>query len=395
MRLQLSRNVRGFARRSQVAVPLAILLATATASADGSLSMRGVYYKERSTRVVQPILDGMFEVGERGLIDAHLLVDAITSASSASGAVNAQPFTKQRYEAGAGYTRELDGPTSIEWIDRFRVGGEGKYSTENDYRSIYAGLRGEADVAQKNAVLGLGGGISGDTVDNSGAQTPLGGPLLQCDTSSMATSKSCPLTTYSMFASASQIVSTNALVAVTYDLSHLDGFQANPYRQVVTSGGFVAEKHPNTRTRQAFAASARLYLPATQTTLIGAYRYYTDDWHIHAHTPEIRIVQQVGIDADASVRYRYYTQTGSFFYAKRYPDPTTSNVPYLTDDPKMSPFDGHILEAKLGVLGDEFELKSKMWAGARFEGILEYIIQHNRFGNAVVAHVAVTVPFDY
>ena len=35
------------------------------------------------------------------------------------------------------------------------------------------------------------------------------------------------------------------------------------------------------------------------------------------------------------------------------------------------------------------------WAGARFEGVLAYIIQHNRFGDAVVAHVALTLPFSY
>jgi hypothetical protein len=52
------------------------------------------------------------------------------------------------------------------------------------------------------------------------------------------------------------------------------------------------------------------------------------------------------------------------------------------------------MEAKLGVLGDAFALDGK-WAAARFEGILQYIIQHNRFGNAVEAHVALTVPFDY
>src|SRR5512143_625612 len=101
---------------------LVVLLATAqVAHADGTLMTRGVYYKEKSTRVIQPMLDGMFDVGTRGLLDAHLLVDAITSASAGSGASMGQPFTEKRYEAGARYTQELDGPRdSI--IDLFRVG---------------------------------------------------------------------------------------------------------------------------------------------------------------------------------------------------------------------------------------------------------------------------------
>ena len=60
----------------------------------------------------------------------------------------------------------------------------------------------------------------------------------------------------------------------------------------------------------------------------------------------------------------------------------------------MSPYDGHLMEAKLGILGETFGLEGR-WAGARFEGILEYIVQHNRFGNAVVAHAALTLPFEY
>jgi hypothetical protein len=36
-----------------------------------------------------------------------------------------------------------------------------------------------------------------------------------------------------------------------------------------------------------------------------------------------------------------------------------------------------------------------MWGDARFEGVLEYIVQHNAFGNAVEAQIAVALPFSY
>lgn len=378
-------------------VAAALLASVSVAHADGELMARTVYYKEKSTRVIQPMLDGMFDVGTRGVLQAHLLVDAITSASAGSGAANGTPFTEKRYEAGGRYIHELDGPRdSI--IDLFRVSGEGKFSTESDYRSIYAGARGEAELAQKNVVIGIGGGVSDDKIDNSGAQSPMGGPLLQCEGDKTAMHTSCPLTSYLASASYSQIVSKDALFAVTYDLNDLQGFQSNAYRQVVTSGGFVAEKHPYSRLRQAVAVSGRFYLEPSETTFIAAYRYYHDDWKITAHTPELRIIQQVGTFADAAFGYRYYRQTASFFapsaYGGRYPDPTMSSVPYLTNDPKMTAYDGHIMEAKLGVLGEAFELDGT-WGHARFEGILEYIVQHNRFGNAVEAHVAVSVPLDY
>jgi hypothetical protein len=388
MRVQL-----GSLGRAAVVIATLALLRT-PARADGELDARGVYYKERSTRVMQPMLDGLFDAGERGTVNAHFLVDAITSASAGSGAANAQPFTERRYEGGASYTHELDGPKRLPLIDKLRLGGDAKYSTESDYDSLYLGARIEADVAQKNATIALGGGVASDNITNAGAQSPMGGPLIQCDVTSSMTSGQCDLTTYSGFLSVSQIVAKNALVAASYDLAKLDGYQANPYRTVITSSGLAPEVHPNSRLRQAFAVSGRYYVTATHTTLIGAYRYYHDDWHIRAHTPELRIIQEVGALADASIRYRYYRQTASYFYADRYPTLDTNAVNYVTDDPKMAAYDGHTMEAKLGVLGEEFGLTGT-WAGARIEGVLEYIIQHNRFGDAVVAHVALTLPFSY
>jgi hypothetical protein len=392
MRLQLRSGLGP--RASSLGLGIAILLGSASAAADGTITTRGVYYKERATRVIQPMLDAAFEVGARGLVNGHLLVDAITSASASSGAVAAQPFTEKRYEGGAGYAHELDGPAGS-WLDVVRVAAQTRLSVEPDYRSFYAGARTEVEVAQKNATIGLGGGVSSDRMDASGSQDPggLGGGIqLQCPGDMGPVSDACALTTYVLFASASQVVSRNAVVAVSYDLAHLDGFQANPYRQVITPPTTRAERHPYSRTRHAVAVSARLFLPRSETTLIGAYRYYWDDWDIHAHTPELRIIQAAGRAADASLRYRYYRQDASYFWQRRYVDPGPDA--FVTDDPKMSPFDGHLVEAKLGILGEAFGLEDR-WSGARFEGILAYAVQDNRFGNAVVAHVALTVPFDY
>jgi hypothetical protein len=365
-----------------------------TAHADGSLTERDVYYKERSTRVIQPMLDGIFDAGERGLITAHFLVDAITSASAGSGAANGVAFTERRYEAGGGYTHELDGPRGS-WVDKIRVGADSKYSTESDYTSLYGGVRAEADVAQKNATLGLGIGYSDDHSDNAGAQGPMGGPPLVCDSAKpTVTASNCPVDTLVFNASASQILSRNAVAAVTYDLEHVTGFQSNAYRTVVTESGLLPESHPDERLRQAIAASARLFVPTSRTTIIPAYRYYRDDWHIRAQTPELRIIQEVGDHADATVRFRYYRQTASYFYEPRYGVIDTTQVHYITDDPKMSAFDGELMEAKLGIYGSEFDLTGN-WAAARFEGILSYIVQNNRFGNAAEAQIAFTYPFNY
>jgi hypothetical protein len=368
--------------RLQLSIALGLIAVATAARVDGTLAARGVYYKERATRVMQPMLDAMFDAGANGVVTSHFLVDAITSASASSGAVNATAFTEQRYEGGAGYTHTFD------WIS---LGGDAKYSTESDYRSIYVGGHGQLELDQKNTVLGLGGGASFDTVTAQAAQGPFR-PTLRCD-AGHPTETECALDVYSVYASASQILSRNAVVGISVDISTLRGFQSNPYRQAIVGEALVPERHPDERTREAFAASARYYIAPTGTTLIGAYRYYRDTWKVHAHTPEIRVVQEVGRDVDASAGFRYYTQDGAYFFRERYPaDPGMSQ--YVTDDVKLSSFNGYTMEAKLGVLGDAFALGG-LWAATRFEGILEYSVQNNRFGNAIIAHVALTVPFEY
>ncbi len=360
----------------------ALLVSVAPVAADGELTARTAYYKERATRVIQPMLDGMFDVAQRGTVTAHFLVDAITSASSSSGAANAQPFTEKRYEAGLGYTHQFD---------TFKLGGDVKYSTESDYDSLYLGLRGGMDLAQKNAALAVGAGVSKDKVSTT-MSGGLGAITLQCDPNNPNSgAASCDLSTYSGFASFSQILSKDAIAAVTYDLASMQGYQSNPYRQVITAAQILAERHPDSRLRQAFGGTVRYYVSPSETTFIGAYRYYRDDWHVRAHTPEIRIIQQVGPFADAGFRFRYYTQTKAYFYEDRYLDDSSQ---YISDDPKLSKFTGQTIEAKLGIYGEQFGLTGS-WAAARFEGLLEYEVQNNRFGNALIGHVALTLPLAY
>ena len=56
-------------RRGAVAWAFSIaLLSSGVARADAELVVSGAYYKERSTRVVQPMLDARFDVGASGEI---------------------------------------------------------------------------------------------------------------------------------------------------------------------------------------------------------------------------------------------------------------------------------------------------------------------------------------
>ena len=376
MRRKLSWQGRSIGQHASLLWALTLLAAaivlaqTASASAEGELTLRGVYYKERATRVEEPILDATSDVGDHGEITGNLAVDVITSASVAAGA-DAKAFTEKRYEAGGGYSHT---------IGRYRISGNGRYSTESDYVARYLGAGLTIDLAEKNTQLALGGGHSRDDISNAGAQSPFATLFEGEMKSTMA------------FLSLTQLVGPNSLVGVSADFSSISGFQSNPYRLAITNQGLISERHPSERLRQAYAVTGRYFLAATATTLIGVYRYYRDDWAVRGHTPEVRVVQEVGDTVEASIRFRYHRQSRAYFYQDRYDTSDVMIQPFLTDDVKLSRFTTKTLEAKLAVHGDTFGIEGR-WGAARLEGMLQYVVQDNRFGNAVIAHVAVTVPF--
>jgi len=338
----------------------ALAAAAAPAHADGELTVRGAYYKERATRVEQPMLDARFDVGDAGTLDAHFLVDAITSASVGA-------FEEKRVEAGAGYAQVLGDYT---------VGGSARYSSEPDYKSAFGALRFGAEAFDKNLTLGLTVGAGHDDISNAGdpGMTRITGTL----------------DSYLVSASVAQLLDENTVASLVYDLSYLDGYQQNPYRRVGVGGMLALEVHPDTRTRHAGAAMVRRFLPRTATTVVGAYRLYRDDWGILAHTPEVRVIQEVGDTVTFGVSYRYHRQRAADFWRAAYATTDT----YVSDDPKIARMTTHDLAAKLAVTGATLGLEGR-WEALRGEAMIEYYVQSAAFGNAIIAHAALTIPFEY
>lgn len=347
--------------------------AAAPARADGTMSLRGVWYKEKATRVIQPMVDATFDVGDSGEADAHALVDAITSASTASGALGGDPFQERRWEIGGGY-RHL--------FDRLRLGASGRFSYEPDYTSVFFGGQAEGILADQTTTISLGGGIGHDTISRSGPTAPNERPFVG------------RLTTILGSLSVTQVMSPNTVGGITYDLVYLEGYQENPYRTAITADGLTLERHPDTRLRHALAGTVRRFVPATTTTLVASYRFYGDDWSMTAHTPEARVIQEAGDGVDVTVRYRFHWQSAADFYLPSYPSNDPDMFPYITDDVKLSRFTSHTIGVKFGVLGRVLGFGGRL-EEARGELTLEYLDQNNRFGNAVTAHAALTMPFEY
>ena len=359
-------------RTVTLVVCLVAAAAPSLARADGDLTIRGASYKERSTRVAQPMLDARFDLGDDGELRAHMLVDSISSASVAAGAAGT-PFDEKRYEAGASYLHSLD---------VLRLGGGARGSSEPDYKSAFAHLRGEIDLAQRNTVLGINLAGGRDTVSNEGSQSDIVEPI------------EGKLWTWLGSLSLSQVLSPILLGQLTYDLVYLDGFQENPYRSVSAGGALEPERVPDTRLRHAGLGALRLFLPVSRTTLAAGYRFYIDDWGLMGHTPEATIVQEIVPDLDAHLRYRLHHQSAADFYKTTYPSSDPAVEPYLTDDAKLS-------ELTTQTFGIKLDLEARLLGvdgllgQARAEALFEYITQTTYFGNAVAAQIALTVPFEY
>jgi hypothetical protein len=352
----------------RLSVVLALALCSSTARADGEVMFRGAYYKERSTRVQQPMVDAKLDVGEHGELDAHFLVDVITSASVSAGQDGAE-FREVRYENGASYLHDFG---------RFRLGGGYRLSTEPDYVSAFGTLRGEVSLADKNTVIGGTFAAGHDAFDDGNA-------------SGMG-SKSGKMKTTLGSLSVSQLLSPLVVAGVTYDLSWVRGDQENLYRQVPVGDplGLSDESVPDRRLRHALFGSVRGFVEPSRTTIVLGYRYYQDDWKVRAHTPEARVIQDFGGGIAARLRYRYYRQTAAEFYQTIY----DVEQPLMTSDPKLSQFETQTVGvsvwaplSRLGVEGNPGKVRAQL--------LVDYIHQTNAFGDAVAAQVAFTMPLEF
>lgn len=356
----------------RAAVVAVSLLIPSVALADGEVALRGAYYKERSTRVTQPMVDANFEVGDGGTLDTHLLLDVITSASSAAGAVG-ESFDEHRVEVGGNYLHR---------IGDFGVGFGVRLSQEPDYTSRFVSVRGLAGLGQNNTTLGVGFAFGSDDISNSSQQGEIGGVFRD------------ELSTTLASASLLQLLSPTLSAQVTYDFIYLSGYQANPYRLVAAGGFLVPERVPEKRYRNAMFGSLRAFVPPSKTTIITGYRFYVDDWGVVGHTPELRLIQQIVTNLSVHGRYRFYRQSAADFYKQVYDSADPMDQEFLTRDEKLGDIITHTLGLKLDVGMSVFGIEGK-GGRVRTELLFEYIDQNTTFGNAVNIQFAVAVPFDY
>jgi hypothetical protein len=350
----------------------------------GAAQLRGNYYWDRSTRVLAPEIIAELDAPQGTRMRVDYLVDSITSASIAAGALEDVRFTEVRHDVDLKAGHEL-----VERENPVDLFGGVRLSREPDYFS-FATLfqptiwladratmfRGRITYRHDEVGQNFRGG-SGQRPDNTGGTS--------------ADRFRETLDAISVAAGWEQALSRTLLLEVGYDFTYQWGFLANPYRSVL--GGQRPELHPDERFRHLLFSRLAWYIPRSRTSLQLLYRSYIDDWKVSAINPEFRIYQEMSPFFQMRLRYRYYTQTSSYFY-KSDPNEYTFQDPYVTADPKLSAFRVNEAGIQFLVLGSFLDGRAhRSIAGASFDISFNYRWNTNAFGNQVVAQTGLRIPF--
>jgi Protein of unknown function (DUF3570) len=276
------------------------------------------------TTVWSPRLRVAGKVGESLGVETAIAVDAWTGASVDVTTAATKAIHEVRKEVNAGGYYALPHVT---------VGGGYRYSTENDYWSNGGVGTLTFDMADKNTTLVLAGFGSHDIVGRSHdrgfkePQTSAGGRV-----------------------TLTQVLDASTLAQLSWETTHVNGYQASPYRFVAVGGIGVCRGSPSSSTkavdgcgpelvpteRYRNAASARGRRAFGDHVSVGLeYRLYFDNWGVRSHTimPDVALLLS---DHDTLVfDYRYYTQGAADFYKPRYLSPSDA-LGYRTRDRELS-----------------------------------------------------------
>ncbi|HEY6562346.1 MAG TPA: DUF3570 domain-containing protein [Polyangiaceae bacterium] len=222
----------------------------------------------------------------------------------------------------------------------------GSVSSEPDYLSLGAGVRGTAELARKSATLQLGAMYARDVAGRK--DTPFSVYALELDR-------------YATSASVELVLDRATTLTPSFDFTYESGRQEKPYRYLpLFSGdvvarvepgasparvnqlrlpGRVAEHVPDERAR--YALAGRLAHRFRYSTLLIFSRVYADGWGLFASTTDARFVIELGERWSLWPHGRAHVQSGVSFWRRGYvgrADGTVLEVPtWRTGDRELGP----------------------------------------------------------
>lgn len=327
------RPSRGFAAGGVALAGALVLVASWTrlAGAENRFAVRGTYFREASTRVVQPMIEAHIDLPKGYDVGARAGIDAISSASIAQGVGTDKVFREDRYEAGVRAGKTL--------FETSHLGSFFRYSTEPDYISYSGGLDLTREVWGRTGTIGIAVARAHDDIK----------PVFQRERT---------LDVWSFAVGYQQILTPTTVVQVNYELNYLDGFYGNPY---IATPDLGREDLPEVRIRHALAVRGAQMFPEIGLGLQFFYRFYLDQgaftsddpWGMTAHTIEGRIFKELPENFEVRLSYRYHWQGNAGFWCNARPDNggmlgCYGMTPDLHSwDPKFGHLTTHLPEVKL------------------------------------------------
>lgn len=372
---------------SFIALFVAIVATPNRAHADDRVVVRGNYYREPSTRVLQPQVSFAKDLpDERLTIGVDYLLDAISSASIAAGAAvlgGDKVFTEMRHET-AGHVSSRLGPWGL--------GSYFRYSTETDYLARGTGLSLTRSLRQRTLTLSARYGYNFDRAfritNNLGVLNPWRSNIVTSQGTRPGPTNL--LATHYLALGVTQLLGRHVLASLNLEAAHLRGPQDNPYRSV---GNNLPEVHPLLRRRFAPSLDLRWAIPDTPLAIEQRYRYYADDWGVSAHATDSRLHLRLVSVLRLRARYRFYTQNSAEFAdADGFYLPSD---PYRTNDPKLYAFVSHTPGIELTYEFDGLARHPSLrWlAGGWIQATYNHVFQTSRYGNARLGSLAFSLAY--
>lgn len=197
------------------------------------------------------------------------------------------------------------------------------YSDENDYKALFAAYGGEYEQANKHTTLFWGVSYSDDRLSPTDAL--MFGRIEHAKKDSISAS-------FGM----TRVINRNALIQSGLQVTHLDGYLSDPYKEMWINGAIEFDKRPDTRTTFSWSTRYRQYLVRSEAALHADYRYYNDNWGVSAHTLDLVWNQPVGEHFELAPSIRYHSQSASDFYV---PAVTNGQQPkYWSSDYRLATY---------------------------------------------------------
>lgn len=144
------------------------------------------------------------------------------------------------------------------------------------------------------------------------------------------------------FTALTQTLTKTTVVQIGYEINQISGFQTDPFLRVRVNGVMTLGHVPDARTRHTLSARLRQALPA-DTYLEADYRHYVDNWQIDSNAVTLGMSHRFTPQLLAGFSYRWYDQSGVYFYAPQY----VGTPVYYTSDFRLVPFDSGLYSGRL------------------------------------------------